>query len=57
MRVDGRRSHSRRLLPDQPAVDLESVQRIAAALARDDGYRKPLAAVCNMIPDRFFREI
>ncbi len=34
---------------DPTAADLESVQRLAAALARDDGYRKPLAAVCNMI--------
>jgi hypothetical protein len=25
------------------------VQRLAAASARDDGYRKPLAAICNMI--------
>jgi non-heme chloroperoxidase len=33
---------------DTPA-DLESVQRFAAANARDDGYRKPLAAICNMI--------
>jgi non-heme chloroperoxidase len=33
---------------DTPA-DLESVQRFAAASARDDGYRKPLAAICNMI--------
>jgi pimeloyl-ACP methyl ester carboxylesterase len=29
--------------------DLESVQRLAAALALEDGYRKPLAAICNMI--------
>ena len=36
-------------VPDPTAVDLESVQRLAASLARDDGYRKPLAAVCNMI--------
>ena len=33
---------------DTPA-DLESVQRFAAASARLDGYRKPLAAICNMI--------
>ena len=33
---------------DTPA-DLESVQCFAAASARDDGYRKPLAAICNMI--------
>jgi hypothetical protein len=33
---------------DTPA-DLESVQRFAAASARFDGYRKPLAAICNMI--------
>ena len=31
------------------AADLESVQRFAAASARDDRYRKPLAAICNMI--------
>src|SRR5215471_7888533 len=37
-------------LPPEPAPkDLESVQRLAAALALDDGYRKPLAAICNMI--------
>jgi non-heme chloroperoxidase len=38
--------------PSPPAdtpVDLESVQRFAAASARFDGYRKPLAAICNMI--------
>jgi pimeloyl-ACP methyl ester carboxylesterase len=35
--------------PENTAGDLESVQRLAAALARSDGYRKPLAAVCNMI--------
>lgn len=33
---------------DTPA-GLESVQRFAAASARFDGYRKPLAAICNMI--------
>ena len=35
--------------PADTAVDLESVQRLAAASARSDGYRKPLAAICNMI--------
>ena len=35
--------------PDLTATDLESVQRLAAAFARDDGFRKPLAAICNMI--------
>jgi pimeloyl-ACP methyl ester carboxylesterase len=35
--------------PEDTAVDLESVQRFAAANARFDGYRKPLAAICNMI--------
>src|SRR5262245_30003225 len=37
------------LAPEPTAGDLESVQRLAAAFARSDGYRKPLAAVCNMI--------
>ncbi|HJW38934.1 MAG TPA: alpha/beta hydrolase [Candidatus Udaeobacter sp.] len=35
--------------PEETAADLESVQRFAAASARFDGYRKPLAAICNMI--------
>jgi non-heme chloroperoxidase len=35
--------------PELTATDLESVQRLAAAFARDDGYRKPLTAICNMI--------
>jgi non-heme chloroperoxidase len=35
--------------PEDTAADLESVQRFAAASARSDGYRKPLAAICNMI--------
>ena len=35
--------------PDFTARDLVSVQRVAAASARDDGYRKPLAAYCNMV--------
>src|SRR5436190_13241461 len=35
--------------PDDTPADLESVQRFAAASARFDGYRKPLAAICNMI--------
>jgi non-heme chloroperoxidase len=34
--------------PADTAEDLKSVQRFAAALARSDGYRKPLAAICNM---------
>src|SRR4029077_7074427 len=35
--------------PEESPADLESVQRFAAASARSDGYRKPLAAICNMI--------
>jgi non-heme chloroperoxidase len=35
--------------PADTTEDLESVQRLAAANARFDGYRKPLAAICNMI--------
>src|SRR6266404_1057614 len=35
--------------PAETAADLESVQRFAGASARSDGYRKPLAAICNMI--------
>jgi non-heme chloroperoxidase len=35
--------------PELTATDLQSVQRLAAAFARDDGYRKPLPAICNMI--------
>jgi pimeloyl-ACP methyl ester carboxylesterase len=35
--------------PEDTAADLESVQRFAAASARSDGYRKPLAAICNMV--------
>jgi len=35
--------------PELTAADLESVQRFAAASARSDGYRKLLAAICNMI--------
>lgn len=35
--------------PADTAEDLESVYRVAAAVARSDGYRKPLAAICNMI--------
>lgn len=35
--------------PELTTTDLESVQRLAAASARDDGYRQPLAALCNMI--------
>jgi pimeloyl-ACP methyl ester carboxylesterase len=35
--------------PEVTEADLESVQRFAAASAGFDGYRKPLAAICNMI--------
>src|SRR5207237_8820189 len=35
--------------PDDTPADLESVQCFAAASARFDGYRKTLAAICNMI--------
>jgi len=38
--------------PPAPALtagDLKSVQRLAAALALANGYRPPLAAICNMI--------
>ncbi len=35
--------------PEDTVGDLESVQRFAAASARSDGYRKPFAAICNMI--------
>lgn len=35
--------------PELAPKDLESVQRLAAALALVDGYRKPRAAICNMI--------
>jgi pimeloyl-ACP methyl ester carboxylesterase len=35
--------------PADTAGDLDSVQRLAAASARSNGYRKPLAAICNMI--------
>ena len=35
--------------PEYTPEDLESVQRLAAAFARFDGYRRPLAAICNMI--------
>jgi pimeloyl-ACP methyl ester carboxylesterase len=37
------------LPPENTVEELESVQRLAAALARSDGHRKPLAAICNMI--------
>jgi non-heme chloroperoxidase len=37
------------LAPENTPGELQSVHRLAAALARSDGYRKPLAAVCNMI--------
>src|SRR5262249_54949259 len=35
--------------PEYTPADLESVQRLAAAFAGFDGYRKPLAAICNMV--------
>ncbi len=35
--------------PDDSPADLASLQRFAAASARSDGYRKPLAALCNML--------
>src|SRR5438445_10134149 len=35
--------------PEDTPEDLESVQLLAAASARSDGYRKPLAALSNMI--------
>lgn len=35
--------------PDLRPSDLRSVQHLAAADARDDGYRKPLAALCNSV--------
>jgi len=35
--------------PDLRPADLRSVQTLAAADARDDGYRKPLAALCNFV--------
>src|SRR5262245_6465389 len=35
--------------PENTAEELESVHRLAAALALEDGYRKPLAAICNMV--------
>src|SRR5262245_55364911 len=37
------------LSPEPTPKDLESVQRCAAASALEDGYRKPLAAICNMV--------
>jgi non-heme chloroperoxidase len=35
--------------PELSDADVESVQRLAAAQARDDGHRKPLAAVCHSV--------
>jgi pimeloyl-ACP methyl ester carboxylesterase len=35
--------------PEYTPGDLQSVQRLAAAFARFDGYRKPQAAICNMV--------
>jgi pimeloyl-ACP methyl ester carboxylesterase len=37
------------LAPEPTPEDLESVQRLAASFARSDGYRKPLAAIGNMV--------
>src|SRR5262245_45514309 len=36
------------LAPEESPADMGSVQRLASASALEDGYRKPLAAVCNM---------
>jgi pimeloyl-ACP methyl ester carboxylesterase len=35
--------------PENSEEEMSSVQRLAAALALEDGYRKPRAALCNMI--------
>jgi non-heme chloroperoxidase len=35
--------------PESTAADLQSLQRLAAADARLDGFRKPLAALSNMV--------
>jgi pimeloyl-ACP methyl ester carboxylesterase len=35
--------------PEETAADLKSLHRLAAAAARADGYRKPLAALGNMV--------
>lgn len=35
--------------PELSALDMESIQRLAAANARSDGYRKPLAAIANSV--------
>ena len=35
--------------PPETAGDLESAHSLAAAFVRSDGYRKPLAAICNII--------
>jgi len=35
--------------PDLTERDLESIQLLAAAFARFDGYRKPFAAICNAV--------
>src|SRR5262249_11216083 len=37
------------LAPEQTPEELQSVQRLAAAFARSEGFRKPLAALCNMV--------
>jgi pimeloyl-ACP methyl ester carboxylesterase len=37
------------LPPEPSAKDLESVQRLAGASALEEGYRKPLAAISNMV--------
>ncbi|MFO0957257.1 MAG: alpha/beta hydrolase [Isosphaeraceae bacterium] len=35
--------------PELDDAEVQSVRRLAAALARDDGYRKPLAAVASIV--------
>ena len=35
--------------PELTAADVESVQRLSAADGRDNGFRKPLAAICHSI--------
>src|SRR5262249_5181460 len=37
------------LAPDPTPEDLQSVQHLAAAYARKQGYRAPLAAICNQV--------
>ena len=35
--------------PELTKAEAASIQRLVAASARDDGYRRPLAATCNMV--------